>query len=39
VLVDELLSGALAGTTGWQIAHSTSVVQEQPDTDRRARPR
>ena len=34
-LVDELLSDALTGTIGWQIAHPTSVVQEQPDTDQR----
>ena len=34
-LVDEILSGALTGTTGWQIAHNTSVVQEQPDTVQR----
>ena len=38
-LVDEILSGALYGTAGWQIAHNTSVVQEQSDTDPRGRPR
>ncbi len=34
-LVDELLSTALSGSHGWQIAHSSSVVQEQPDNDQR----
>lgn len=38
-LVDELLSRALAGTNGWQIAHSNSVVQEHPHNDQRHSPR
>ena len=35
-LVDELLSDALSGTIGWQIAHDTSLVQEPPPQDRSA---
>ena len=38
-LVDELLSDALSGTIGWQIAHNESVVQEPTDTDQRGSPR
>jgi hypothetical protein len=38
-LVNELLTAALQGTTGWQIAQNTSVVQEQRDHDYLARPR
>lgn len=34
-LVDEILSGALNGTAGWQIAQQSSVVQEQSDTVQR----
>ena len=29
-LVNKMLTVALQGTTGWQIAHNISVVQEQP---------
>lgn len=37
VLVDELLTSALQGTHGWQIAHNDdSSVQEQPPQDRSA---
>ncbi|WP_081887617.1 hypothetical protein [Verrucomicrobium sp. BvORR034] len=32
-LVDELLTAALTGTPGWQIAHTpSSVIQESPPT-------
>jgi hypothetical protein len=30
-LVNELLTDALVGTAGWQIAHNISVVQAEPD--------
>ncbi len=30
-LVDELLTAALQGTTGWQIAHHPCVLQEPTD--------
>ena len=32
-LVDELLSAALSGTSGWHSAHDTCVLQETPPTD------
>jgi hypothetical protein len=35
VLVDELLTRALQGTRGWQIANGACVLQEHPDNDRR----
>ncbi len=37
-LVNELLTDALQGTTGWHIAHNISVVQAQtdPNADQRA---
>jgi hypothetical protein len=35
-LVNELLTDALQGTTGWQIAQNTCVVQEPCDHDYRA---